>query len=226
RVRTLEETTTRRISGYVRGRDRRRSGDLTLFRRALCQLSYPALFTGRLALRLPFGSRAVLTGFEPAASALTGRRALQTAPQDLGAPRGVRIPVTALKGRRPRPLDDGGSPHLKERMVAAPPQPGSGRRRAVLDRTTPLAPTATELSDAMSETTLERGSRAGEVLDLVGIATQVVELSVAGGVLGIEEVRGAQRVIVGDLLAAVEEHLVADLAMARLAVGSRLIGVG
>src|SRR4029078_13643220 len=66
---------------------------------------------------------AVLTGFEPAASALTGRRALQTAPQDLGscwwypwpspthggAPRGVRIPVTALKGRRPRPLDDGGS---------------------------------------------------------------------------------------------------------------------
>ena len=26
-----------------------------------------------------------------------------------GAPRGVRIPVTALKGRRPRPLDDGGS---------------------------------------------------------------------------------------------------------------------
>src|SRR5207253_6495668 len=70
RTRTLEETTTRRISGYVRGRDRRRSGDLTLFRRALCQLSYPALFTGRLALRLPFGSRAVLTGFEPAASAL------------------------------------------------------------------------------------------------------------------------------------------------------------
>jgi hypothetical protein len=26
-----------------------------------------------------------------------------------GAPRGIRIPATALKGRRPRPLDDGGS---------------------------------------------------------------------------------------------------------------------
>ena len=49
------------------GRDRRRSGDLTLFRRALCQLSYPT---------------AVPTGFEPATSALTGRRALQTAPRD------------------------------------------------------------------------------------------------------------------------------------------------
>ena len=53
--------------GFRSGRDRRRSGDLALFRRALCQLSYPT---------------AVLTGFEPAASGLTGRRALQTAPQD------------------------------------------------------------------------------------------------------------------------------------------------
>ncbi len=31
---------------FVRGRDRRRSGDLALFRRALCQLSYPAVFVG------------------------------------------------------------------------------------------------------------------------------------------------------------------------------------
>ena len=73
---------------------------------------------------------AVLTGFEPATSALTGRRALQTAPQDQieptgvhrassCAPRGVRIPVTALKGRRPGPLDDGGSVHLRQGIVAA-----------------------------------------------------------------------------------------------------------
>ena len=48
------------------GRSRRRSGDLALFRRALYQLSYPT---------------ADLTGFEPAASGLTGRRALQAAPQ-------------------------------------------------------------------------------------------------------------------------------------------------
>ena len=55
---------------------------------------------------------AVPTGFEPAASGLTGRRALQTAPRDrvwLRTPNGIRTRVTALKGRRPRPLDDGGS---------------------------------------------------------------------------------------------------------------------
>ncbi len=60
------------------GRDRRRSGDPALFRRVLCRLSYPAGVS-------PFRTHctcAVLTGFEPAASALTGRRALQTAPQD------------------------------------------------------------------------------------------------------------------------------------------------
>ena len=60
------------------GRDRRRSGDPTLFRRVLCRLSYPAGMSASGRMRRP----AVLTGFEPAASALTGRRALQTAPQD------------------------------------------------------------------------------------------------------------------------------------------------
>ena len=35
------------------------------------------------------------------------------------APRGGRIPVTALKGRRPRPLDDGGSAPLETSIVAA-----------------------------------------------------------------------------------------------------------
>src|SRR5918996_6007263 len=62
--------------------------------------------------------RAVLTGFEPATSALTGRRALRAAPQDLAvttlpgvvlrAPNGIRTRAAALKGRSPRPLDDGG----------------------------------------------------------------------------------------------------------------------
>ena len=38
--------------GFLSGRDRRRSGDLPLFRRTLCQLSYP---TGRRARAQPFG---------------------------------------------------------------------------------------------------------------------------------------------------------------------------
>jgi hypothetical protein len=67
-----------------------------------------------------------LTGFEPATSGLTGRRALRAAPQVLDqvvrgrtvsrddsdrarTPNGIRTRATALKGRRPRPLDDGGS---------------------------------------------------------------------------------------------------------------------
>ena len=55
------------------------------------------------------------TGFEPATSGLTGRRELQTSPRPRCAPRGIRIPVAALKGRSPRPLDDGGgSRHCTE----------------------------------------------------------------------------------------------------------------
>src|SRR5258708_281148 len=52
---------------------------------------------------------AVLTGFEPATSALTGRRALQLLHRTLllRAPNGIRTRATALKGRRPGPLDDG-----------------------------------------------------------------------------------------------------------------------
>src|SRR5690606_37069535 len=74
-----KRTMTSRRLAIGGGRDRRRSGDLPLFRRTLCQLSYP---TKRSA---PGGGGAVAvpTGFEPAASGLTGRRALQTAPRDL-----------------------------------------------------------------------------------------------------------------------------------------------
>ncbi len=133
--------------GFRGGRDRRRSGDPALFRRVLCRLSYPASRRPPPRRR----SSAVLTGFEPAASALTGRRALQTAPQDQmsrrqvshcgadGAPRGVRIPVTALKGRRPGPLDDGGSasPEAAHRSSTTPTLyrfRGSQRDRGERDR--------------------------------------------------------------------------------------------
>jgi hypothetical protein len=65
---------------------------------------------------------ATLTGLEPATSAVTGRRANQLRHRALlcgsivrGAactPYGIRTRATALKGRRPRPLDEGGQPNL------------------------------------------------------------------------------------------------------------------
>ena len=60
---------------------------------------------------------ATLTGLEPATSAVTGRRANQLRHRALlyrfhygccRAPYGIRTRATALKGRRPRPLDEGG----------------------------------------------------------------------------------------------------------------------
>src|SRR6266496_538961 len=62
------------------------------------------------------GGLAVPTGFEPAISALTGRRVkpgYTTGPYELlpRAPNGIRTRAAGLKGRYPRPLDDGGCHH-------------------------------------------------------------------------------------------------------------------
>ena len=68
---------------------------------------------------------ATLTGLEPATSAVTGRRANQLRHRALlnyvvrlpivrvaaRTPYGIRTRATALKGRRPRPLDEGGQPN-------------------------------------------------------------------------------------------------------------------
>ena len=61
---------------------------------------------------------ATLTGLEPATSAVTGRRANQlrhraslctpSRCREASTPYGIRTRATALKGRRPRPLDEGG----------------------------------------------------------------------------------------------------------------------
>ena len=55
---------------------------------------------------------ATLTGLEPATSAVTGRHANQLRYRALriklyGDPNGIRTRATAVKGRRPRPLNDG-----------------------------------------------------------------------------------------------------------------------
>jgi hypothetical protein len=84
-------------------------------------------FSGGRSYRLSYLARAArqklphrlatLTGLEPATSAVTGRRANQLRHRALlcnslaGAactPNGIRTRATAVKGRRPRPLDDGG----------------------------------------------------------------------------------------------------------------------
>ncbi|MEY4639955.1 MAG: hypothetical protein RLY13_953 [Actinomycetota bacterium] len=58
--------------------------------------------------------KAILTGLEPATSAVTGRRANQLRYRTLvatkhlnGDPNGIRTRATAVKGQRPRPLNDG-----------------------------------------------------------------------------------------------------------------------
>src|SRR5688572_30248098 len=89
----------------VCGQGRGRTADLSLFRRALVPTELPAPI--RCSHR-----GATLTGLEPATSAVTGRRANQLRYRALlscCAPNGVRTRATALKGRRPGPLDDGGS---------------------------------------------------------------------------------------------------------------------
>jgi hypothetical protein len=64
------------------------------------QLSY-------LAVRAVSGTGATQTGLEPATFAVTGRRANQLRHWALRAPNGIRTRAAALKGRSPRPLDDG-----------------------------------------------------------------------------------------------------------------------
>src|SRR3954466_12079215 len=104
------------------GSDGRRSRDLTIFSRALYQLSYRAVCRIESGVeRLP-PLLATLTGLEPATSAVTGRhanqlryRALLVLSSSLGPrdPNGIRTRVSAVKGRRPRPLDDGAESLLR-----------------------------------------------------------------------------------------------------------------
>src|SRR5262245_7592921 len=82
-------------AGESGGQGRGRTADLPLFRRTLIPTELPdlALARGRWA-------RAVLTGFEPATSTLTGWRALQAALQDLmycSPPRASRVPPTGFE---------------------------------------------------------------------------------------------------------------------------------
>ena len=69
---------------------------------------------------------ATLTGLEPATSAVTGRRAnrlrhrallMHSAMSIVRTPYGIRTRATALKGRRPRPLDEGGLSRISSRYL-------------------------------------------------------------------------------------------------------------
>ena len=80
------------------------------------RLSYLTVTDRRYTTTLTSGlSLAVLTGLEPATSTLTGWRANRLLYRTIcaghmadGAPNGIRTRAAALKGRCPRPLDDGG----------------------------------------------------------------------------------------------------------------------
>ncbi len=69
-----------------------------------------------------FKINATLTGLEPATSAVTGRRANQLRHRAIfiwprksgGTPNGIRTRVAAVKGRCPRPLDDGSKPVTRQ----------------------------------------------------------------------------------------------------------------
>lgn len=82
--------------------------------------SYQLSYLAETRVELADSGVATLTGLEPATSALTGRRANQLRYRALhcGAtnrtPNGIRTRATALKGRRPRPLDDGGLRHASD----------------------------------------------------------------------------------------------------------------
>ncbi len=99
-----------------RGLGRDRTGDLTIFSRSLVPTELPSQSKEVIAQGKNF--LATQTGLEPATSAVTGRRANQLrywanfnsliARQLMNrAPNGIRTRVTAVKGRCPRPLDDG-----------------------------------------------------------------------------------------------------------------------
>jgi hypothetical protein len=82
-------------------------------------------FSGGRSYRLSYLT-AVLTGLEPATSTLTGWRALQLLYRTLHAvayptrtPNGIRTRAAALKGRCPRPLDDGGADGLAAETSSA-----------------------------------------------------------------------------------------------------------
>ena len=97
------------------GSDGRRSRDLTIFSRALYQLSYRAWLRKRPLLeRRSRIASATLTGLEPATSAVTGRHANQLRYRAklmklcvMRDPNGIRTRAAAVKGRCPRPLNDG-----------------------------------------------------------------------------------------------------------------------
>src|SRR3954462_5041304 len=73
------------------------------------------------------------------------------------------------------------------------------QNRAVLGPATPAPSAAAQSCDLTAEAVLERGPGAGEVVDLVGVAAQVVELALAGCVLHVRVPGRAHAVVVGDV---------------------------
>jgi hypothetical protein len=82
----------------------------------------------------------------------------------VGAPNGIRTRVAALKGRNPRPLDDGGASASRALLIPLPPE---GSRDSIA--THPIAPGHEKVDQQLEDVTDPRAgeeqSAGGEVAD-------------------------------------------------------------
>src|ERR1019366_8995719 len=158
-------------AGQNGGPGRGRTADLPLFRRTLVPTELPDRSWRWRQQKAPYADQAVLTGFEPATSTLTGWRALRAALQDhavLAAasctPNGIRTRAAALKGRCPRPLDDGGSTVTAALPVAPAvgdrPSIGDGRHCRQSARAFPIIPGSSTIGKSRAHSS-PAGSRTG-----------------------------------------------------------------
>jgi hypothetical protein len=156
---------------------------------------------------------ATLTGLEPATSAVTGRRANQLRHRALfvllaprcrvaRTPYGIRTRATALKGRRPRPLDEGGqsriSPGYSQRFHVRShaslghrdpnPQTSPGQPPSILIAAAPIA----QLVELRTFNPQVLGSSpSGGTARAVGEAAAVTDVSQAGPLISTIDVAGA-----------------------------------
>ena len=136
---------------------------------------------------------ATLTGLEPATSAVTGRRANQLRHRALravlrvtasaGTPYGIRTRATALKGRRPRPLDEGGQNRIS---------PGSSQRGHVGSHVSLGHPEPNPQTTHLRTSIVNPRAPIAQLVELRTFNPQVLGSSPGGGTVPGEDVFGIE----------------------------------